>query len=170
MGPTLNWQQCQIADFSDVRLYVSRLKSEIRSTKHQRKTLNVQLPSTDDEDGWYDFCLGSTAKGYEARNPTLDIVFSMKQPTIERVLEHLVHLIEAQRKIEPELGQWVYALLVVLELPLNPDMCSCLRSLARTCSVIRADTSTIEMHNVGTLNLFICLVARYFHQLDLVDP
>lgn len=28
LSPTLEWQQCQIADFSDVRLHIERLKIE----------------------------------------------------------------------------------------------------------------------------------------------
>lgn len=57
---------------------------------------------------------------------------------IEQILEYLVEYIERLEKIEYKLGQWLYALLVVLEMPLTPETCSCLRSLARTCSVMRA--------------------------------
>lgn len=64
----------------------------------------------------------------------------MKQPLIEQVLEYLVEYVQKQGKIEYKIGQWLYALLVVLDLPLNPDTCSCLRSLARACSVIRANS------------------------------
>lgn len=62
----------------------------------------------------------------------------MNQPTIEHVLEYLIEFSEEKKTIELPLGRWLYALLAALELPLNPDMCSCLRSLARICSVIRS--------------------------------
>lgn len=89
---------------------------------------------------------------------------------VERILEYLVEHLENLTKIEYRLGQWIYALLAVVELPLTPETCSCLRSLARTCSVMRAKMKTLEVHEIGAINLFICLVARYFRQLDLADP
>lgn len=64
----------------------------------------------------------------------------MNHPAVEQVLEYLVESIEEQSDLDLHLGLWVYSLLVVLELPLNPDACSCLRTLARSCSVIRAKT------------------------------
>ncbi|KOC64369.1 Gem-associated protein 2 [Habropoda laboriosa] len=167
LGPTLNWQLYQVSDFSNIRLYISQLKNEIQSAKRKWRPLKIDMPNIDDEKGWIKFCSGRE----ETRIvPTLNAVFCLNQPMVEQILEYLVEYIETQTKIDYELGQWIYALLVVLEMPLTPDMCSCLRSLARTCSVMRAKSKKLEVHEIGALNLFICLVARYFRQLDLADP
>lgn len=78
--------------------------------------------------------------------PTLTVILSMNQPKIEQVLEYLIEHIEAEKVIDVQLGRWLYALLTALELPLNPDMCSCLRSLARTCSTIRSQLVSLKIH------------------------
>ncbi|KAK2588491.1 hypothetical protein KPH14_004474, partial [Odynerus spinipes] len=170
LSPTIEWQQRQVVDFSDLRLYVGQLKDQIQTSKHKWKSQQISLPSIDDRCGWITYCCEKRSDDDEIYSPTLKIMFHMNQPLVEQVLEYLVELVQTQGKIEYRLGQWLYALLVVLELPLNPDMCSCLRSLARACSVIRANSKKLEEHEIGALNLFICLVARYFRQMDLADP
>lgn len=162
LGPSLDWQLYQVSDFSNIRLYISQLKNEIQSLKRKWKRpkidmvfkikyflnncllyicLNINIlilqPSIDDEKGWIKFC-SSNDKEKTRIAPTLDIIFCLNHPEVEQILEYLVEHIETLEKIEYELGQWIYALLVVLQMPLTPDTCSCLRSLARTCSIMRA--------------------------------
>ncbi|XP_076300375.1 gemin 2 isoform X2 [Lasioglossum baleicum] len=169
LGPTLDWQQCQFSDFSNVRLYISQLKNEIQTSKRKWRPPPINLPSIDDEKGWIGFCLGNCEE-HEQTDPTLNTMFSLNQPMVEQILEYLVEHLQLQEKIMHKLGQWLYALLAVLEMPLTPDMCSCLRNLARTCSIMRANSKNLEVHEIRSLNLFICLVARYFRQLDMADP
>nr|XP_033327370.1 gem-associated protein 2 [Megalopta genalis] len=169
LGPTLDWQQYQFSDFSNVRLYISQLKDEIQSSKRKWKPPSINLPDIDDEKGWIQFCLG-TYEGEKKTDPTLNTVFSLNQPMVEQILEYLIDYVEVEKEIIHKLGQWLYALLAILEMPLTPEMCSCLRSLARTCSIIRSNSINLEVHEIGALNLFICLVARYFRQLDMADP
>jgi survival of motor neuron protein-interacting protein 1 len=87
---------------------------------------------------WINTCTVSNTDKSLYIEPTLTVVLSMNQPTIEQVLEYLIEFLDDQKCIQPDLGRWLYALLVALELPLNPDMCSNLRSLARTCSEMRS--------------------------------
>ena len=60
-----------------------------------------------------------------------------------------------------------------LEKPLTPDVGSSLRDLALICSQLRmnivGEASENKDEDIAALNLFICLVARYFDQGDLVD-
>lgn len=92
-------------------------------------------PDMNDQNACINFCLGE-----EKIEPTLNNLFCFNQSNVEQMLEYLVQYIETERRIEYKIGQWVYASLVILEQPLQPDTCSCLRSLARACSVIRADS------------------------------
>ena len=74
----------------------------------------------------------------------------------------------------PEYGPWLYSILVRLEKPLTPDVGSLLRDLVLTCSRERHRISTSGSgddndENIAALNLFICLVAKYFGQGDLED-
>ncbi|XP_070157674.1 gem-associated protein 2 [Polyergus mexicanus] len=166
LSPTLEWQQYQVSDFSDIRLYVGQLKDEIQVGKRKWRAPDINLPDINDQNTWISFCLGSKEK----IKPTLNTLFCFNQSIVEQVLEYLVHFVETERRIEYKIGQWIYALLAILEQPLQPDTCSCLRSLARACSVIRADSRELDAQELRASNLFICLVARYFRQLDLADP
>ncbi|XP_067217355.1 gem-associated protein 2 isoform X2 [Linepithema humile] len=168
LKPTLEWQQYQVSDFSDVRLYVSQMKDEIQTSKRKWKPPDIDLPELNDKNAWINLCLGNDSE--EKIKPTLNTSFCFNQSTVEQVLEYLVNFVEAEKRIDHKIGQWIYTLLVILEQPLHPDMCSCLRSLARACSIIRADSRELDVQELGALNLFICLVARYFRQLDLADP
>lgn len=94
-------------------------------------------PESNDRNAWINLCVGNDN---EAIKPTLNILFCFNQPTVEQVLEYLVNFVEVEKKIHYKIGQWIYTLLVILEQPLHPDMYSCLRSLARACSIIRADS------------------------------
>ncbi|XP_034195113.1 gemin 2 [Osmia lignaria lignaria] len=169
LGPTIDWQLYQVSEFSNARLYISQLKNDVQTFKHKWKRPNINLPDIGDEKGWIKFCSGCYKEKIKTA-PTLSVIFCLNQPIVERILEYLVEHLATQKNIEYQLGQWIYALLVILEMPLTPDVCSCLRSLARTCSVMRAESKQLEVHEIGALNLFICLVARYFRQLDLADP
>ncbi|CAJ0917905.1 unnamed protein product [Ranitomeya imitator] len=93
--------------------------------------------------------------------------FSVKA-TVTSVLEYLVNWFE-ERDFTPELGRWLYALLASLEKPLLPEAHSLIRQLARRCSQVRAGVEHREDERVSALNLFICLVGRYFEQRDLAD-
>ncbi|XP_066601988.1 gem-associated protein 2-like [Prorops nasuta] len=168
LGPAIEWQQCQIVDFSEIRLYIRELKDMIKELKHNNSP-KIVLPNKDDQVGWINLCSGISDEETQLFRPTLNIVLYLSQPLIEQILEYLVEYIVQIGKIENRLGEWIFALLVVLEQPLNPDACSCLRSLARACSIIRANSKNLEMQQIASLNLFICLVARYFRQLDLAD-
>ncbi|EFN75349.1 gem-associated protein 2 [Harpegnathos saltator] len=168
LSPTSEWQQYQVSDFCNMRLYISQLRDEMQTYKRKWKPPNIRLPAINDESRWINLCIG--CNNDERLEPTLNTLFCFNQPTVQQVLEYFVHFLETQRKIEYKMGQWIYTLLVMLEQPLNPDTCSCLRSLARICSSIRADSRELDAQELGALNLFICLVARYFRQLDLADP
>lgn len=72
--------------------------------------------------------------------------------------------------IEPSgIGTWLYAVFALLEIPLNPSYCHTLREFARKCIVMRSRLADDQHELAAPLNLFICIVARYFNQLDLAD-
>ncbi|KAL7305979.1 hypothetical protein TKK_0001449 [Trichogramma kaykai] len=167
MGPTQEWQNHQISEFSQIRMEIAQFRDEIKNKKKRRLLCKVKLPDISDQEGWIKVCTTTNENYIE---PLLSIILSINQPSIEQVLEYLVNYLEKQELIQAELGRWLYALLSALELPLNPDMCSCLRSLARYCASMRAKLESTKINDVVSLNLFICLVARYFRQLDLADP
>ena len=93
----------------------------------------------------------------------------LKQYQVETLLEYNVRWLE-EVEFSQQRGQWLYALLVKLEKPLTPEVCSLLRNLARICTAVRANLESPEDQLLPQLNLLICLVGRYFDQSDLADP
>lgn len=72
--------------------------------------------------------------------------------------------------INGNLGGWIYGILSLLEIPLSPSSCHTLRELAKRCVIVRSKLQENCNENLYIpLNLFICIVARYFNQLDLSD-
>lgn len=74
------------------------------------------------------------------------------------------------KHLKPNAGAWIYAILVLLEKPLSPDCCFKLREFTKKCSDIRAtlDNNT-SIEDSLPFSLFICIISRFFNQLDLSD-
>lgn len=155
--PTLEWQNKQIAEFSAFRLYLENLRSNIpekflTSTYQGREYICRQLA---------------------ANKPKTTDIISYNQNHIAKLLELHIEWMDDVKKgegISEETGAWLYGLLARLETPLSPERCHVIRELARKCSEIRGGLNEgCAKEYYEPLNLFICLVARYFYQYDLID-
>ena len=130
-------------------------------------------------DAWREICeirgdeTVSARSGVTGDQPSLNLILSLPSQVCEQVLEYLVswlHLTTWRH----EVGVWLYSLLVRLDKPLTPDVGSLLRDLVLICASLRrniaADISGGDHdETVAALNLFICIVAKYFGQADLED-
>lgn len=105
---------------------------------------------------------------HEGILPLVSVMVAMDQSTVLKVLEYHLNWFEVTGFTEKQ-GYWFYALLVCLDKPLLPDACSLLRGLARACSRLRASLEGPDDSRLLPLNLFICLISRYFDQSDLTD-
>ncbi|XP_045169672.2 gem-associated protein 2-like [Mercenaria mercenaria] len=144
----------------------SDVKSEMNTTDNE---LHIKMESdreiNDTEKS------GSTSAvfpSHEGILPLVSVMVAMDQTTVIKVLEYHLNWFEATGFTERQ-GYWFYALLVSLEKPLLPDACSLLRGLARACSRLRASLESPDDPRLTPLNLFICLISRYFDQSDLMD-
>lgn len=110
----------------------------------------------------------TTFPKYEGILPLVSTMVAMDQPTVMKVLEYHLNWLEVTGFSERQ-GYWFYALLVCLDKPLSPEACSLIRDLARACSRLRATLTSADDPKLTPLNLFICLISRYFDQSDLKD-
>ncbi|CAG9796478.1 unnamed protein product [Diatraea saccharalis] len=162
--PTIEWQNIQVADFSDVRMYISRLQankslwpSSLEKIKIRENTLR----------GWKDF--------FVQREPTLSCVLGLPSTLLDRGLEVLTEILAEVKygeSIDHKTGQWIYAFLACTRQPLLSDTISILRDLARKCAEIRSHIKPDDENSklfAAPLNIFICIIARYFRQYDLAD-
>ncbi|XP_026758646.1 gem-associated protein 2-like isoform X2 [Galleria mellonella] len=164
LKPTIEWQNIQVADFSDVRMYLSRIQTKKTLWPSDLKKISVEHDSLN---GWKQF--------FNTNEPTLTCVLGLKHTLLDRGLEILTEILEEVKPgftVDYKTGQWIYAFLACTRQPLLSDTISILRNLARKCAEIRSCINPEEEDApfaVTPLNIFICLVARYFRQYDLAD-
>ncbi|KAL4716931.1 hypothetical protein ACJJTC_012742 [Scirpophaga incertulas] len=161
--PTKEWQNIQVADFSDVRMYLSRLRAKKSQWPNLEKIdiINNTLKE------WKNFFLNT--------EPTLKCVLGLSVVLLDQGLVMLTKILDETKHgytIDHKIGRWIYALLACLRQPLLSDTISILRDLARKCNDIRSRIDPEDPNAtvlVMPFNIFICIVARYFSQLDLAD-
>lgn len=164
LKPTIEWQNMQVADFSETRMYISRLLSKRKIWKNNINIIEIK-PT----------CVIEWKQFFSTHIPTLSCVLGLQHALLDQGLEVLTDIISRTKPgntIEHKTGQWVYAFLACTQLPLLSDTTSILRNLARKCAEIRFRLNPDEENAITAatpLNIFICLVARYFRQYDLAD-
>uniref|UniRef100_A0A3Q2PZD8 Gem-associated protein 2 n=1 Tax=Fundulus heteroclitus TaxID=8078 RepID=A0A3Q2PZD8_FUNHE len=160
-SPSLSWQQRQVSRFSDVRQSITKNR-----THWSNHTLddNVRLPKLTDEEGWKRFCLGEKTYPDPSASGLTD---EDQEPALDYSKVGFPPLLSIVSRFNQ--GRWLYALLACLEKPLLPEAHSSIRQLARRCAQVRSTMNSQWDDNLPALNLLICLVARYFEQVDLAD-
>ncbi|XP_013197178.2 gem-associated protein 2 [Amyelois transitella] len=164
LKPTIEWQNIQVADFSEVRMYVSRIQKKRSVWPNDVKSIVFEH---NNPKGWKNF--------FDKNEPTLSCVLGLQYTLIDDGLENLIQIIKGTKpghSIGYKIGQWIYAFLACIKQPLLSETISILRSLARRCAEIRSNLNQEDenvISDVAPLNIFICLVSRYFRQYDLAD-
>ena len=188
-APGAAWQRDQIAEFSAVRLRVARHAQLARETGEAGHGVH-NVPDKRNEALWCHLMMGGevwrqvsharedSEDGSEARTevtgeePRLNFLVSVPVHVCVEVLQYLLSWLEITGW-RSQYGPWLYALLVRLEKPLDPDVGSSLRDLvlisARERQRLAASGGENQEETIAALNLFICLVAKYFGQGDLED-
>lgn len=100
--------------------------------------------------------------------PLLSIVLHLNQTRVVRLLAFHINWLESAGFSNAQ-GRWLYALLMCLEKPLDPDTCAMLRSLARISSKLRADLVDPKDDLVLSINLVLSIISRFFDQKDMSD-
>ncbi|GBN42692.1 Gem-associated protein 2 [Araneus ventricosus] len=184
------WREEQLELFIANRIKMSENRDYLKQ-KFPRK----DVPRINKKQEWCLYCLGvekhdlvyGKAEKLEASNddntavnpkkarfsdspnpPLLSVMLYMNQSRVAKLLSYHIDWLEEIGFCHPQ-GEWLYALLVALEKPLDPDTCALLRSLSRQCSKLRNELSTSDHEFVRPLNLFLSIVAHYFDQKDMSD-
>jgi len=190
--PGLVWQRDQVKQFSEVRTKLARHVKLVLAGGQQE---SMKIPDRKNEALWCHLMLGGevwdmvtkdreeteeVAKGktdVTGEAPKLGFVTAIPVYVCEQVLEYVISWLQVTGW-RAAYGPWLYALLTRLEKPLTPDVGSSLRDLALLCAQQRLvvagkveciETGGVPDDTIAALNLFICLVAKYFDQGDLVD-
>lgn len=152
--PSRKWQDKAFKDFTELRNFIHNNgpfdpKKELMITENFLEIIEQSPPKFSDIK---EYCQAAKIK------------------MLEEIISHLDEF-DDSKGLSHNLGAWIYAILALLVKPLSPSCCSTLRDLAKKCANIRAKFGdTIDKKIAVPLNLFICVIARYFNQLDLMDP
>ena len=140
------------------------------------------------------FLQSPTVRWTEPMKPSVPLVLQFDQVLVQKLLNYNVSWIESSNRISASRSQWIYALLVVLELPVYQDTLALLRQLYRRCCNMRstlrrkeypckdgdergvdtADIDTIVLEKekekeLASMNLLIVLTGLYYGQGENYD-
>lgn len=161
--PTKGWNKIQSLEFARVRDQIGQLRLHHQATTPDDAgtDVNDDFPSEDSTELWLDYC--------RSKSPLLSVMFKVSQRTLEALIEYQSNWLQDIN--EPDqmnwLVSWIYASLACLHLPLEPDIHSVLRCIAKTCIRLRNGLQPTDTKNTAPLNLLICIISRNFNQLDL---
>ncbi|RWS25961.1 gem-associated protein 2-like isoform X2 [Leptotrombidium deliense] len=168
LKPPIEWQTHQVAEFSNLRFKISNIRKKLDCEEIQNRF--VQNSSLFEEllkiKGRH---IDQQVTFFETHEPVLSVMLRLSQHDIYKMLiDHFKYIQHAHYSYKR--GLWIYALLVCLQKPLQSEVYSALRDISRSVSIQRSSESLIlDSEIVNSLNLIICIIGRYFNQLDMID-
>ncbi|XP_044756227.1 gem-associated protein 2 [Coccinella septempunctata] len=150
--PTQQWQKDKLDEFIEFREYIQS-KMEITSKDVLREIdFKERIVKT---------------------SPEYEEVMKFSQADKIRALELINDYLDTMDYgtcFGDHVGSWIYSMLSLLDTPLISDDCHVVRTLAKKCIEIRSNYKETDIKKFFPLNLFICIISKFFGQLDLSDP
>ncbi|KAK9500513.1 hypothetical protein O3M35_001763 [Rhynocoris fuscipes] len=165
--PSEEWQLWQCEQLDKVRADIAT----------KRDSMNTQIigsrkdkvPTEDAQESvWFNYCFDDNH--HEEKYPFLFEVLQLSQTSLNNLLAYFCNwLQEGKISFTHSTCQWLYAFFCCLEIPLLPDTCCSLRRIAQEAVNVRSKLQEFNEENLIRLNLIICIVGKYFRQIDLAD-
>lgn len=155
----------QITKFLSIRQRISSMRETF--------TLNPpdnlpELPPIDESKLWLEYCKNNS--------PILRIMLQIDQRQLEVLLEYQFKWFEDATENNLDLvienswlGTWIYSTLSCLHLPLEPNVHSMLRQVAKCCVVARNRLTPDDIVKATPFNLIICIISSCFDQIDFAS-
>ncbi|XP_047985556.1 gem-associated protein 2-like [Leguminivora glycinivorella] len=133
LKPTIEWQEIQIKDFTDVRSNMSNIIANL--TKRNLWSAKVKKIEITDQSfvGWKIF--------FEDNDSTVTCMLGFNPELLDIGLEMLTNIVREvtpRDTIDHKTGRWIYAFLACLRHPPLSETISILRNLARACAEVRS--------------------------------
>lgn len=169
-APPREWCRAKVAEFS-----LQRSKME-RASRSQ--ALKLRWPSVSDAEKWEELLLRQCHRkcvqfapafpNHRGTPPALPIVLSLPSKKVNGLIPYVIEWAECDG-FNRELREWIFALLLIVEKPLLPDVCAALRGLANLCKALRNSLDIERENEIRELSWFVAIVGDYFGQTDLSD-
>ncbi|KAL3329512.1 hypothetical protein AABB24_036540 [Solanum stoloniferum] len=187
--PLKKWEEAFLADFSELRLALSRLEANIGTCSQLHSSTFVDQPHSSDQlpenivldkfdglmsgeeesslsDAGDDPALeNSIPKSSPANSPTLSVILGMDAVARVSMLRKQITAVQSLRALTMDDCLWLFALCAAVDTPVDADTCAALRSLLRKCANLRADKSKLD-DEVIMLNMLVTICGRYFGQSE----
>ncbi|RAL52253.1 hypothetical protein DM860_016102 [Cuscuta australis] len=174
--PLKEWEDEFLADFSQLRLALSKLEGSgvnipsslpIVSTHHDQVTEDIieyfdSITSGDDQGGQSDVGEDNVLKNSW---PTLSVISGMEPVTRVSVLRKKITAFESATTVSRDDCLWLFGLCAAVDTPLHAETSAALRSLLRKCASLRAEKTMVD-EDVIMLNILATISGRYFGQAE----
>ncbi|CAB3402144.1 unnamed protein product [Caenorhabditis bovis] len=172
--PSIEWQEAKGREFAENR---DKIHFICANSAAPRK-FPGRRPKTDDEEAWHTLLLErcpSEAEHLKASfpnhvglPPALSILRQFSCKLINELISYLVEWSESEGLTRP-IREWIYALLLFVEVPLIPETISSLRELAKEARRTRSRLDSSRIEEANEFSMFIAIIGIYFNQKDLSD-
>uniref|UniRef100_A0A0K0D2N7 Gigantea n=1 Tax=Angiostrongylus cantonensis TaxID=6313 RepID=A0A0K0D2N7_ANGCA len=102
--------------------------------------------------------------------PALPIVLSLPSKKVNGLIPYVIEWAECDG-FNRELREWIFALLLIVEKPLLPDVCAALRGLANLCKALRnsLDIERLAEFSVQLIHLLLVFFSSFAsHRLPTI--
>lgn len=151
--PSKEWQNKKVTHFKEFWYYLHTIMGDGQSV------------TTFDEETFI-----HTA---ETEQPVLSKVAVLAQSAKIKMLELLtkcISNIKTSEDFKDNVGMWIFAVLAALDIPLSPSDCFVMREFCKRCLLTRSNLADSgDTTCIKALNFFVCIVGRFYNQLDLAD-
>ncbi|CAI4227998.1 unnamed protein product [Auanema sp. JU1783] len=165
------WQKSKADDFSIKRAQYWEMKPTV-------KKLQMKYPSPDSEEKWRDLILEKCHPALSSKlsqfpnhictPPALSLICGLNSPQVNALISYIVEWANTESLTRP-LREWLFALMIAVELPLLHDVVASLRDLAKMCKALRAEIDSEKLDEISEISYFVAIVGVFFEQKDLID-
>ncbi|UMM21206.1 hypothetical protein L5515_002989 [Caenorhabditis briggsae] len=169
--PSVEWRAEKCRQFGDFR---EILAEKIAKTQPM-KIKQLAAPSDDE---WHEILLEKCLpefqetcgnfKNHTGTPPSVLMVLAIPKRHLSQLIENLVEW-SSEEGLSRPIREWIYALLLVIDLPLVQDVIAALRTLAKDCRKLRSRLPADRKAEANEYSMFIAIIGTFFGQKDLAD-
>lgn len=171
-------QHSAVTGFTLLRMRIDQMKSKIDPAVVDKRRSEFRVQNN--PKFWKEYCMsqdhipesnGDTeSEGDDSSSkklPFVSLLMCLDQSELCDLLSYHVKWIKEDGYCDNN-GLWIYSILACIEKPLSSDFHSVLRNISRVCSEFRSNHKA-DGPQLTSINLMICIIGRYFNQLDMID-
>uniref|UniRef100_A0A1B6CSI4 Gem-associated protein 2 n=1 Tax=Clastoptera arizonana TaxID=38151 RepID=A0A1B6CSI4_9HEMI len=152
-------QDSIISDFSQLRQIIDKHRLQFL---RDEKFLLTREELPDDEECWLRYFFGKPKlHDKDTKQEFSTLIYTLLQYLLKWLENGSIDIVQS--------APWVYSLLACIEIPLESNVFSVMRNLARFGINILKNIENSSCREACPIHMIIILIARYFQQFDLIE-